>query len=408
MISFWLSFQQGPPDLEEVIKKFLRKFSGKNSKLDAFRNDNGPANGGGSGGSSRNLNFNILPILALILFVIVGIVMLSGFYTVDQSERAVTFRFGKPIGVSQPGLRWILPFIEDKQIVNLTGVRTVEVGYRGNQSSKIARESLMLTDNLNIIDLQFAVQYLLKDPEDYLYNNRDPDSAVLQVAETAMREIVGRSNIDFVLYEGREEIALATQSLMQDILDRYRTGISVQQVAIQNVQPPDQVQDAFEDAIRARQDLERKINEGEAYYNDVVPKAQGLSSRILEDAQAYREQKIAIAEGASQRFINLATEYDAAPEVTRQRLYLDTLEDVMKRTNKIIVDQQEGSNSLIYLPLDQLIRNSQSKLSSEASSILNDILPSGSSNNNTVGQNWSDSIRDDIRRSIENRTTTNN
>ena len=282
--------------------------------------------------------------------------MLTGFYTVDQSERAVTFRFGKPTGVSQPGLRWLIPFIEDKRIVNLTGVRTVEIGYRGSQNSKIANESLMLTDNLNIIDLQFAVQYVLNDPEDFLYNNRDPESAVLQVAETAMREVVGRNNIDFVLYEGREQIALDTQSLMQDILDRYSTGILVQQVAIQNVQPPDQVQDAFEDAIKARQDRERKINEGEAYANNVVPQARGRSSRILEEAEAYKLSQIALANGVSARFTQLADEFKKAPEITRQRLYLDSMQDLLSRSNKILMDQKEGANSLIYLPLDRILQ----------------------------------------------------
>ena len=179
----------------------------------------------------------------------------------------------------------------------------------------------MLTDNLNIIDIQFAVQFLLKDPEDYLFENRSPEEAVAQVAETAMREIVGRSKIDFVLYEGREEIAAEAKLLMQGILDRYRTGIQVQQVAVQNVQPPDQVQDAFEDAIKARQDHERKINEGQAYANNVIPRARGMAARIEQEAEGYRRAVIAESEGETERFTRLADEYIKAPEVTRRRLY---------------------------------------------------------------------------------------
>lgn len=341
--------QSGPPDLEETINRFLRKLSGKQKSMEAFRRNGGSDSPRGP--HYKALSINLLLLVSAVL--LLGAVI-TGFYTVDQSERAVTFRFGKPIGISLPGLRWVFPFVEDYKIVNLSGVRTVEIGYRGSQKSKVARESLMLTDNLNIIDLQFAVQYLIKDPEDFLYNNREPEAAVLQVAETAMREVVGRSNIDFVLYEGREQIALDTQALMQDILDRYMTGILVQEVAIQNVQPPDQVQDSFEDAIKARQDRERKINEGEAYANNVVPKARGRSARILEEAEAYRLSRVALAEGVSSRFTQLAAEFSKAPKVTRQRLYLDAMEDILSRSEKILLDQKEGSNSLIYLPLDRI------------------------------------------------------
>lgn len=382
-----------PPDLDELFRRIVKMLRGnRNSKLDAFRNN-------GAGPEGEKINLPLGPISAIAATVVIGLLGLSGFYTVEQYERSVTFWLGNPSGVSQPGLRWIMPFFAHEERVNLTEVRTVEIGYRGSQTSKIDRESLMLTDNLNIIDLQFAVQYLLKNPEDYLYNNRSPDEAVKQVAETAMREVVGRSNIDFVLYEGREQIAADTQTLMQEALDRYKTGILIQQVAIQNVQPPDQVQAAFEDAIKARQDRERKINEGEAYANNIVPRARGLSSRILEDAEAYRQQKIALAQGASERFSNLAREYDAAPAVTRQRLYLDTLEDVMRRTNKIIVDQSEGSNSLLYLPLDRLVgAGSPSRL-----------LPGANGNDDSTntenGQrgSLSDLLPDGVRRRLEER-----
>jgi len=365
---FWAIFsQEGPPDLDEMFRRFTRSLNKRRRRrnLSAFRN-NGSAGGddgndrepidGGSGGDP-NFDLGTLPLSMIatgVAAVALSLVFLSGFFTVDESERAVIFRLGKPVGLREPGLRWHVPFIEDHRNVNLTGIRTIEIGYRGEQKNKIEREALMLTDNLNIIDIQFAVQYALKDPEAYLFENRNPDISVLHVAETAMREIVGKSNIDFVLYEGREDISAQTQDLMQDILDRYNTGIDIRQVAIQNVQPPDQVQDAFEDAIRARQDRDRKINEGEAYANDIVPRARGQAARILEEAEGYKRSLIARAEGEADRFSQLATEYALAPEVTRQRLYIETIEDVLARTKKIFIDQGEGSNNLLYLPLDRI------------------------------------------------------
>ena len=396
--------QGSPPDLNEMIRKFLASLGrsqGRTKNLDAFSRENRAGDGNGkspSGGAKTEVPVGVLVLLfSALALLLLGI---SGFYTVDESERAITFRLGKPLGVNNPGLRWRIPFIDDQYTVNLSGVRTVEVGYRSNGRNKISRESLMLTDNLNIIDLQFAVQYLLKDPEAYLYNNRDPEGAVLQVAETAMREVVGRNGIDFVLYEGRERIASDTHALMQDILDRYRTGILVQQVAIQNVQPPDQVQDAFEDAIRARQDRERKINEGEAYANDIVPKSLGQSSRIIEDAEAYKQAVVAKAEGESQRFELLANEFDAAPQVTRQRLYIDALESVMARTNKIIIDQK-GSNSLFYLPLDRLISPNRPAASESTPSGVN-LSDANKFNSSSGGRQSLEDARALLRRQFSN------
>lgn len=347
----------GPPDLDELFRQLTRRWQRKRRRnMSAFRDGGGGDNGSG-GGRDGGPGFDLAS-LPVSMIATVGstvaflLVFLSGFFTVDESERAVIFRLGKPIGLRDPGLRWHIPFIEDHRNVNLTGVRTIEIGYRREQ--KIEREALMLTDNLNIIDIQFAVQYALKDPQSYLFENRNPDVAVQHVAESAIREIVGKSDIDFVLYEGREEISARTQDLMQEVLDRYQTGIDIRQVAIQNVQPPDQVQDAFEDAIRARQDRERKINEGEAYANDILPKARGRAARALEEAEGYRRSLIAKAEGEADRFRQLADEYNQAPEVTRQRLFLETIETVLARTNKIVVDQGEGTNNLLYLPLDRI------------------------------------------------------
>jgi modulator of FtsH protease HflK len=263
-------------------------------------------------------------------------------------------RFGKYAETTEPGPRWHLPWpIESREVVNVDQVRTVEIGYRNNVKSKVLKESLMLTDDENIIDLQFAVQYILKDPKEFLFVNRSPEDTVLQVAETAMREIVGKSKMDFVLYEGRADIAARAKLLMQEILDRYKTGISISQVTLQNIQPPEQVQAAFDDAVKAGQDRERLKNEAEAYSNDVVPRARGLASRLKEEAQGYKQSVIANAEGEASRFAQILAEYQKAPQVTRQRMYLDTMQTVMNNTSKVVVDQK-GGNSLLYLPLDKL------------------------------------------------------
>ena len=214
----------------------------------------------------------------------------------------------------------------------------------------------MLTDDENIIDIQFAVQYILNSPEKFLFNNRDPESAVLQVAETAIREAIGKSKMDYVLYEGREQVAARTTELMQMILDRYEIGISVSRVTMQNAQPPEQVQAAFDDAVKAGQDRERQRNEGQAYANDVVPKARGTAARMLEEANGYQQRVISSAEGDVSRFQQVLVEYNKAPAVTRERLYLDMMQQVLSNTSKVLVDQK-GGNNLLYLPLDKLIQS---------------------------------------------------
>jgi membrane protease subunit HflK len=299
---------------------------------------------------------------AWLLGIVVLVVWLaSGFYIVDASNRGVVLRFGKYYATTQPGPRWHLPYpIESVEIVNLSQVRTVEVGYRNNVKSKVLKESLMLTDDENIIDIQFAVQYILKSPEDYIFNNRDTDQAVLQAAETAIREIVGKSKMDFVLYEGREQVAAQATKLMQEILDRYKTGILVSKVTMQNAQPPEQVQAAFDDAVKAGQDRERAKNEGQAYANDVIPKAKGAAARLLEEAQGYRQSVVANSEGEASRFRQILNEYQKAPAVTRERLYLETMQQVLGSSNKVIIDQKPGSGSMIYLPLDKILQSGAS------------------------------------------------
>lgn len=342
----------GPPDLDDVLRNVNKKINNIFGSKDGGNGDKGGSHGGRdakppSGGS-------IVVILGLLLVVWVA----SGFYIVDEGHRGVVLRFGQYTDTTPAGLRWHLPYpVEQVEIVNVSQVRTVEIGYRNNVRSKVLRESLILTDDENIVDIQFAVQYILNNPEDFLFNNRDPDDAVLQAAETAIREIIGKSKMDSVLYEGREQIAADATQLMQQILDRYKIGISISRVTMQNAQPPEQVQAAFDDAVKAGQDKERQRNEGEAYANDVIPRAVGNAARLIEQSEGYRDRVIARAEGDASRFEQLLSEYSKAPQVTRERLYLDMMQDVLSSSSKIMIDQKSGNN-LLYLPLDQLIHRS--------------------------------------------------
>lgn len=349
----------GPPDLDELFVD-LRK------KIDNMFKPN-TNNNGGNGNSSNgkqpiNSDSNRIPTGTIILIVFL-IWMATGFYIVDQGSRGLVLRFGKNTEITQPGPRWHIPYpVETVEIVNQEQVRTNEVGYRSSGAggtSQELRESLMLTGDENIIDLQFAVQYNLKSVQDYLFNNRSVDNSVRGAAETAIREVVGKSEMDYVLYEGREEIAIKTNELMQDILDRYRSGINITSVTMQNAQPPEQVQAAFDDAVKAKQDLERQKNEGQAYANDIVPKARGTASRLIAEANGYKAAIENEAKGNASRFDQILTEYARAPEVTRNRLFLETQEQIMSSVSKVIVDQK-GSNSLLYLPLDKLINQKSS------------------------------------------------
>ncbi len=344
----------GPPDLDELFTDIRKKVD---NMFKAKSNDN---NGGGLNGNKEPINASPGGLsVGTICLIVLLIWTATGFYIVDQGSRGVVLRFGKNTETTQPGPRWHLPYpIETVEIVNQEQVRTNEVGYRsaGNTggTAQELRESLMLTGDENIIDLQFAVQYNLKSVQDYLFNNRSVENSVRGAAETAIREIVGKSEMDFVLYEGREEIAIKTKALMQDILDRYRSGINITSVTMQNAQPPEQVQAAFDDAVKAKQDLERQKNEGQAYANDIIPKARGTASRLIAEANGYKAAIENEAKGNASRFDQILTEYSRAPEVTRNRLFLETQEKIMSSVSKVIVDQK-GSNSLLYLPLDKLI-----------------------------------------------------
>jgi len=349
----------GPPDLEDIMRNFNQKMS------EIFGKKGGGGNDEDSGGESPNLpsGKGFVAIVTLLALAWIG----SGFYIVDEGQRGVVLRFGKHVETTMPGLRWHIPSpVEVVESVNIGQVRTVEIGYRNNVRSKVLKESLILTDDENIVDIQFAVQYILNSPENFLFNNRDPESTVLQVAETAIRQIIGTSKMDFVLYEGREEVTAKTTELMQNILDRYQIGISINRVTMQNAQPPEQVQAAFDDAVKAGQDRERQRNEGQAYANDVIPRARGGAARLLEEAQGYKQRVVAAAEGDASRFTQVQAEYAKAPEVTRERMYFDTIQQVLSSTSKILIDQEKGGGNLLYLPLDKLIQADSGALRSSA------------------------------------------
>ena len=342
---------EGPPDLDEMWRNFNQKLNGlfgrrRGGGGDSVEPPSMKQFGGGVG------------LLALVVLVAW---LASGFYIVVEGQRGVVLTFGKFSEVTNSGLRWRVPYpVQSHEIVNLAGVRTIEVGYRNNVKTKVLKESLMLTDDENIVDIQMAVQYTLKDARDYLFNNRQSEDAVLQAAETALREVVGKSKMDFVLNQGQAVVARALP-IMQEILDRYKTGIQISNVNIQNAQPPEQVQAAFDDAVKANQDRERLKNDGQSYFNDVVPKAGGVASRLLLEAEGYKQRVIASSEGEASRFRQILVEYNKAPQVTRERLYIETVQQILASTSKVLVDARAGSN-LLYLPLDKIMQMSGTAL----------------------------------------------
>jgi modulator of FtsH protease HflK len=340
---------EGPPDLDEIFRRLQRRLS----ELLGNKGKSPPPSG-----NAKTAGGKLWGILLGILFFAW---LAEGFYIVDASSRGVVLQFGQYKEITDPGPHWRLPWpIESNEIVNISKVRTIEVGYRGNDKSKQLPEALMLTDDLNIIDIQFAVQYTVNDPVAYQFNNysnvEDKEDLVRQAAETAIRQVVGKNKMDYVLYEGRSEISVAASKLMQEILDRYRTGISVSKVTMQNAQPPEQVQAAFDDANKADQDRERQKNEGQAYANDILPKARGAASRLMAEANGYRQNMIATAEGDASRFKQILAEYQKAPQVTRERLYLDMMQQVLSSTSKVMLEQKAGGGNLLYLPLDKLLQ----------------------------------------------------
>jgi len=337
---------QGPPDLDEIVRKIQNKlggiFGGKGG---------GPSGGNGAGGGIG---------AGIVIVILLGVWLMTGFYIVQQGERGVVLRFGQKTEVTTAGLRWHLPWpVERVEKVNVEEVSVIEIGYRTNQRSgaktKVARESVMLTQDENIIDIEFAVQYRVSDASDFLFNVRDPRGTIFQATESAIREIAGKNTMDFILTGGREEVGQKTRAVLQEILDRYKTGILITQLRVQGAQPPAEVKAAFDDAVKAREDEQRIKNEAEAYSNDILPRARGGAARLLSEAEGYKASVIARAEGDARRFSAIAREYAKAPRVTRDRLYLDTMEQILSKSTKVFVDQK-GGNNLLYLPLDKLMQ----------------------------------------------------
>jgi membrane protease subunit HflK len=340
---------QGPPDLDQVIRNLQSKLGGLFGR--------GGSGGGGAGGGVSGLpggGFGTRG-LAIVGAVVVAIWAAAGFYIIDPAEEGVVTRFGAYTRTAAAGPHWLPHFVESVQKVNVQQVRTAEIGFRstGRTQGAVGSEALMLTQDENIIDVKFAIQYRVKDAPDYLFNTRDPDRILRDVTESAVREVVGRSTMDFVITEGRSAVSAAVQELAQSILDRYGTGLIVTSVNMQDAQPPAQVQESFYDAVKAREDEVRFRNEAEAYANEILPKARGDADAIREQAAAYKARVSAVADGDASRFLAVLTEYRKAPGVTRERMYIDAMEDVLSRSTPVVLEAQ-GSNNILYLPIDKL------------------------------------------------------
>ncbi len=326
----WGGGDQGPPDLDEALKKLQEKLGG------LFGGGRGSSGGSGSGGGLS---------WSLVLMVVAGAAViwaLMGFYQLDEQERAVVLRLGKYHDTLQPGLQWNPPLIDEVFVLNTTKLEA----YSFNET--------MLTKDENIVDVHMSIQYIIDDPTSFVLKVRTPENSLQQAAQSALRHVVGDTRMDMVLTEGRAQIAIEVRERLQSYLDNYQTGIRVSQVTVDDAKPPKQVQAAFDDVIKAREDEERLKNEAQAYANGIVPEARGRAQRQIEEASAYREQVVANAEGEADRFSKLLSEYRKAPEVTRERLYLDAIQSVYANSSKVMVDV-EGGNNMMYLPLDKLV-----------------------------------------------------
>ncbi|MFN3810088.1 MAG: FtsH protease activity modulator HflK [Roseateles asaccharophilus] len=354
----------GPPDLDELWRDFNRKLSGLFGGKDGGGQP--PQGGNGHNGGGNNNFQPDMKSAGIGAGLIAGVVVLgwlgSGFYIVQEGHQAVVTSFGKYSKTVDAGFQWRLPYpFQANEIVPFTQLRSVEVGRNSVVAATGLRDSSMLTLDENIVDIRFTVQYRLKDAREYLFENRSPDEAVIQAAESAVREIVGKSKMDSVLYEQRDAIAADLVKSVQVQLDRLKAGIVIANVNVQNVQAPEQVQAAFDDAFKAGADRERLKNEGQAYANEVIPKAQGTSARLREEAEGYKSRVVAQAEGDAQRFKSVLAEYQKAPGVTRDRLYIETMQQVYSNVSKVMVESRSGSN-LLYLPLDKLLQQSGSSV----------------------------------------------
>ncbi len=347
---------QGPPDLDEVFKNLQKKFGS------LFGGKGGRSGGGGAGVAGGGLGIGLVIAVLLVFWIA------TGFYKVEEAERGVVLRFGKHVETTQRGLHWHLPVpIERVEKVDVTKVYTIPLN------------STMLTQDENIVDIIGTVQYQIDNAEKYLFNVRRPEISLTQVTESALRQSIGRSKMDYVITEGRGEIAIQVKGIIQDVVNNYGTGLTIFKVNIQNAKPPEAVKDAFDDVTQAREDEERFKNEAEAYRNEVIPKSRGAAARLREEAEAYKNEVIARAEGEAERFKKLLKEYKKAPEITRDRLYIEMMESVLSNSSKVMVDV-EGGNNLLYLPLDKLMDRQSSGLSTsqqQAADILKDIQQRG-------------------------------
>lgn len=338
--------EQGPPDLDQIVKNLQNKIGG----LFGGRKRGG---GGsiGTGGPNR-FGFGLIAVVAL------GVWLATGLYVVNEGQRAVILRFGEKVAVTMPGLSWHFPFpIERHEIVNVDKIYNLTLGYKTDRSGskqKVQSEALMLTKDEKIIDIELAVMYRIKDPNQYLFSVADPDLTVAQAAESAVREIVGQTPFDVIYTSGRAQVERSTLTILQEMLDRYGSGIAIHRVEMQEAQAPPETRAAFEDAVKAREDKERLQNEANAYFKDVVPRARGAAARVAQEADGYKAAVIQRAEGDAKRFSQVVSEYAKAPSVTRERMYIETMEQVLGSTSKILVDQK-GGNSMIYLPLDKMM-----------------------------------------------------
>ncbi len=321
----------GPPDLDEAFKKLQ-------DKLNGMFGGGGSSNGGGSGSADISSSFIIL-----VLGIIAIIWGAMGIYQVDEKDRAVVLRFGKYMDTLGPGLHWNPPLVDNKFIVNITEER------------QYPSRGLMLTKDENIVELPLTVQYNIADPKAFVLNVKNPELSLQQASDSALRHVVGSSKLDDVVSIGREQIGVDVQVRLQEYLDSYGAGIQVVKINIQEAKPPTEVKEAYDDVIKAREDQERLINEAQAYSNGIIPESRGKAQRIIEEANGYKAKVIVEAKGEATRFENLLTEYKKAPEVTRERLYLDAVQEVMSNSSKVLVDI-EGGNNMMYLPLDKLVQ----------------------------------------------------
>lgn len=353
---------QGPPDLDELWRDFNRKLGGlfggaKNAASRGRSGGNGNGGNGGGGGFQPDMKSAGIGV-GLIAGVAVLIWLGTGFFIVQEGQQAVITQFGRYNSTVGAGFNWRLPYpIQRQEVVVVTQIRSVDVGRDNVIKATGLRESAMLTEDENIVEIKFAVQYRLSDARAYLFESKDPASAVVQAAETAVREVVGKMKMDSALAEERDQIAPRVRVLMQTILDRYKVGVEVVGINLQQsgVRPPEQVQAAFDDVLKAGQERERAKNEAQAYANNVIPRAVGSASRLKEESEAYKAQVVAQSQGDAQRFRSVLTEYQKAPQVTRDRMYIDTMQQVYSNVTKVMIESRQGSN-LLYLPLDKIMQ----------------------------------------------------